>query len=85
MTSVVLFYFAFQIKLLDKIIQKETKSQPNGLIQKVKEKSLYLQKKKNLVITQTAILCTVICEWNLMVNYGLMFQYIKHYSDVFGW
>lgn len=46
MTSVVLFYFAFQIKLLDKIIQKETKSQPNGLIQKVKEKSLYLQKKK---------------------------------------
>ena len=31
-----LFYIRLQIKLLDKIIQKEIKSQPNGLIQKAR-------------------------------------------------
>lgn len=41
--NIFVYYFWLQIKLLDKIIQKEIKSQPNGLIQKARYIYIYMR------------------------------------------
>lgn len=57
--NIFVYYFWLQIKLLDKIIQKEIKSQPNGLIQKA----------RYIYIYEMICLCALKAWWLLWLVY----------------